>query len=82
MIVATLAAGCRLNLRRTDHKEIGIMDDFTKRMIQNSARQAAEEMERKNRLDPNYKPTSPIKLILWPVGIIAAIALLFFFMGR
>jgi hypothetical protein len=58
------------------------MDDFTKRMIQNSARQAAEEMERKNRLDPNYKPTSLIKLILWPVGIIAAIALLFYFMGR
>jgi len=58
------------------------MDDFTKRMIQNSARQAFEKMERKNRLDPNYKPTSPIKLILWPVGIIAAIALLFYLMGR
>ncbi len=27
------------------------MDDFTKRMIQNSARRAVEEMERKNRLD-------------------------------
>ena len=58
------------------------MDDFTKRMIQNSARQAAEEMERKNRLDPNYKPTSPIKLILWPAGIIAAICLFFYLMGR
>jgi hypothetical protein len=58
------------------------MDDFTKIMIQNSARKAAEEFERKKRLDPNYKPTSPIKLILWPVGIVAAIALLFFFMGR
>jgi hypothetical protein len=58
------------------------MDDFTKRMIQNSARRAFEEMERKNRLDPNYKPTSPIKLILWPAGIIAAIALLFYLMGR
>ena len=53
------------------------MDDFTKRIIQNSARQAVEEMERKNRLDPNYKPASPIKLILWPVGIIAAICLFF-----
>lgn len=58
------------------------MDDFTKRMIQNSVRRAVEEMERENRLDPNYKPTSPIKLILWPAGIIAPIALLFYLMGR
>jgi hypothetical protein len=58
------------------------MDDFTKRMIQDMGRKTAAEMERKKRLDPNYKPTSPIKLILWPVGIVAAVALLFFFMAR
>ena len=63
-------------------KEIRIMDDLTKRMIQDMARKTAAEMERKKRLDPNYKPTSPIKLILWPVGIVAAVALLFFFMAR
>lgn len=58
------------------------MDEFTRIMIQNNARKAAEEFERKKRLDPNYKPTSAVKLILWPMGIVAAIALLFFFMAR
>jgi hypothetical protein len=68
--------------RQSGLKEIKIMDDLTKRMIQDMARKTAAEMERKKRLDPNYKPTSPIKLILWPVGIVAAVALLFFFMAR
>jgi hypothetical protein len=68
--------------RQSGLKEIRIMDDLTKRMIQDMARKTAAEMERKKRLDPNYKPTSPIKLILWPVGIVAAVALLFFFMAR
>jgi hypothetical protein len=40
------------------------MDFFTQQVIQNMARKTAEEMERKKRLDPSYKPTSLVKLIL------------------
>ena len=60
------------------------MDMFTKQMLENVARKQAQDLAEKKRLDPNYKPPKPnaLKLILWPVVIIAAIGLLFYFMAR
>ena len=58
------------------------MDIFSEQIMKNVARKATEEYERKKRLDPNYKPTSRAKLILWPVSIAAVVAIIFFVMAR
>jgi hypothetical protein len=60
------------------------MDIFTQQMMKNIALKEAQDLAEKRRLDPNYMPPKPNlwKLILWPVGIIAAIVLFVYFMAH
>jgi hypothetical protein len=64
-------------------------DDFAQRVVQRAieanARRAFEEINRKKREDPNWKPETrghALKLIIWPIVILLAIVAAWFLLEQ